>query len=118
MSAGKMRDNVERWLIHEGLSFEDVKNPENSFQIEKQNFRCLHQNQNPFLELTLQLKYLKQFLQSSLLSQETNNFLLFLDHLVVKQNMLLPLQLALKKMVAKTMHYFFVFQGMSFSNCT
>ncbi len=28
-----MRDNVERWLIHEGLSFEDVKNPENSFQI-------------------------------------------------------------------------------------
>ena len=29
----KMRDNIERWLIHEGLSFEDVKNPENSFQI-------------------------------------------------------------------------------------
>lgn len=28
-----MRDNVERWLIHEGLSFEDVKNPENAFQI-------------------------------------------------------------------------------------
>lgn len=28
-----MRDNVERWLIHEGLSFEDVKNPENVFQI-------------------------------------------------------------------------------------
>ena len=28
-----MRDNVERWLIHEGLSFEDIKNPENSFQI-------------------------------------------------------------------------------------
>ncbi len=28
-----MRDNVERWLIHEGLSFEELKNPENSFQI-------------------------------------------------------------------------------------
>ena len=28
-----MRDNMERWLIHEGHSFEDVKNPENSFQI-------------------------------------------------------------------------------------
>ena len=28
-----MRDNVERWVIHEGLSFEQVKNPENSFQI-------------------------------------------------------------------------------------
>lgn len=28
-----MRDNVERWLIHEGLSFEDIKNPENVFQI-------------------------------------------------------------------------------------
>ena len=28
-----MRDNIERWLIHDGLSFEDVKNPENSFQI-------------------------------------------------------------------------------------
>ncbi len=28
-----MRDNIERWLIHEGLSFEEVKNPENSFQI-------------------------------------------------------------------------------------
>jgi len=28
-----MRDNVERWVIHEGLSFEEVKNPENSFQI-------------------------------------------------------------------------------------
>ncbi|MHA7647315.1 DUF2299 family protein [Nitrosopumilus sp. S4] len=33
MSAARMRDNVERWLIHEGLSFEDVKNSENSFQI-------------------------------------------------------------------------------------
>jgi len=28
-----MRDSVERWLIHEGLSFEEVKNPENIFQI-------------------------------------------------------------------------------------
>ncbi len=28
-----MRDNMERWLIHEGHSFEEVKNPENSFQI-------------------------------------------------------------------------------------
>ena len=28
-----MRDNVERWLIHEGLSFEEVKNSENAFQI-------------------------------------------------------------------------------------
>ncbi|MHA7733749.1 DUF2299 family protein [Nitrosopumilus sp. S6] len=33
MSASKIRDNVERWLIHEGLSFEDIKNPENTFQI-------------------------------------------------------------------------------------
>jgi len=28
-----MRDNVERWVIHEGLSFEEIKNPENNFQI-------------------------------------------------------------------------------------
>ena len=28
-----MRDNVERWLIHESHSFEFVKNPENSFHI-------------------------------------------------------------------------------------
>ena len=28
-----MRDNIERWLTHEGLSFEEIKNPENSFQI-------------------------------------------------------------------------------------
>ena len=28
-----MRDNIERWLIHESLSFEEVKNPENSFHI-------------------------------------------------------------------------------------
>ena len=33
MSASRMRDSVERWLIHEGLSFEEVKNPENIFQI-------------------------------------------------------------------------------------
>ncbi len=33
MSASRLRDSVERWLIHEGLSFEEVKNPENSFQI-------------------------------------------------------------------------------------
>lgn len=28
-----MHDNVERWLTHEGLSFEDIKNSENTFQI-------------------------------------------------------------------------------------
>ena len=28
-----MRDSVERWVIHEGLSFGEVKNPENNFQI-------------------------------------------------------------------------------------
>ncbi|MGV7226325.1 MAG: DUF2299 family protein [Nitrosopumilus sp.] len=33
MSVSRMRDNVERWVIHEGLSFEEVKNPENNFQI-------------------------------------------------------------------------------------
>ena len=33
MAASKMRDNVERWLIHEGLSFEDIKSTENTFQI-------------------------------------------------------------------------------------
>ena len=33
MVSSKMRDNVERWMIHEGLSFENVKNDENSFQI-------------------------------------------------------------------------------------
>ena len=33
MSSPKMRDNVERWLIHEGLSFEEVKNQDNTFQI-------------------------------------------------------------------------------------
>ena len=33
MSVSKMRDSVERWIIHEGLSFEDVKNSDNIFQI-------------------------------------------------------------------------------------
>ena len=33
MGESKMRDNVERWLIHEGHSFEEIKNKENSFQI-------------------------------------------------------------------------------------
>jgi len=33
MSAARMRDNMERWLIHEGHKFEEVKNPDNSFQI-------------------------------------------------------------------------------------
>lgn len=33
MSTSKLRDNVERWLIHEGLSFEEIKSTENSFQI-------------------------------------------------------------------------------------
>ena len=33
MSVSRMRDNIERWVIHEGLSFEEVKNPENSFQV-------------------------------------------------------------------------------------
>lgn len=33
MGTSRMRDNVERWLIHEGLSFEDMKNAENTFQI-------------------------------------------------------------------------------------
>ena len=28
-----MRDNMEIWLIHEGHSFDEIKNPENSFQI-------------------------------------------------------------------------------------
>jgi hypothetical protein len=33
MAVSRMRDNVERWIIHEGLQSEEVKNPENSFQI-------------------------------------------------------------------------------------
>jgi hypothetical protein len=34
MAISKMRDNVERWVIHEGLSFEEIKNPDNVFQIQ------------------------------------------------------------------------------------
>ena len=33
MSTNRMRNNVERWLIHESHSFEFIKNPENSFHI-------------------------------------------------------------------------------------
>ena len=33
LSSSRMRDNVERWLIHEGLSFEEIKSEENSFHI-------------------------------------------------------------------------------------
>ena len=33
MNMSRMRDNVERWLIHEGLPFDEVKSNENSFQI-------------------------------------------------------------------------------------
>ena len=33
LSASRMRDNVERWLIHESLPFNQIKNEENSFQI-------------------------------------------------------------------------------------
>ena len=33
MSVSRMRDSVERWMIHEGLSFDGVKNPENIFQV-------------------------------------------------------------------------------------
>lgn len=33
MSVSRMRDNIERWLTHEGLSFDEIKNPENSFQV-------------------------------------------------------------------------------------
>jgi hypothetical protein len=33
MSASRMRDNVERWLIHESLPFDQVKSAENAFQI-------------------------------------------------------------------------------------
>jgi len=33
MSSQRMRDNIERWLIHESLSFEEIKNSENSFHI-------------------------------------------------------------------------------------
>lgn len=33
MSTSRMRDNVERWLIHESLPFNNVKSEENSFQV-------------------------------------------------------------------------------------
>ena len=33
MSASRMRDDIERWLIHESLSFEEIKNPDNVFHI-------------------------------------------------------------------------------------
>ena len=33
MTISKMKDNVERWLIHESHSFESIKNDENSFNI-------------------------------------------------------------------------------------
>ncbi len=33
MTISKMKENVERWLIHESHSFESIKNPENTFQI-------------------------------------------------------------------------------------
>ena len=33
MATSRMRDNVERWLIHESMSFEGVKSIENSFQV-------------------------------------------------------------------------------------
>lgn len=33
MSTSGIRDNIERWLIHEDLSFEEMKNSENSFHI-------------------------------------------------------------------------------------
>ena len=33
MATSRMRDNVERWLIHESMSFEGVKSTENSFQV-------------------------------------------------------------------------------------
>ncbi len=33
MNVSKIRNSVERWLIHEGLSFEETKNTKNSFHI-------------------------------------------------------------------------------------
>ena len=33
MSNNRLRDSVERWLIHESHTFEFVKNPENTFHI-------------------------------------------------------------------------------------
>lgn len=29
----RLRDNVERWLIHENYSFQEIKNPDDSFRI-------------------------------------------------------------------------------------
>ena len=33
MGNPRMKDNIERWLIHESRSFEEIKNSENSFHI-------------------------------------------------------------------------------------
>ena len=33
MGESRLRDSVERWLIHEGLSFESIKSTENIFQM-------------------------------------------------------------------------------------
>ncbi|MSV26443.1 MAG: DUF2299 domain-containing protein, partial [Nitrosarchaeum sp.] len=33
MTGDKMKESVERWLIHENHSFQSIKNPENNFQI-------------------------------------------------------------------------------------
>ena len=33
MNNSKLRDNIERWLIHESLSFEEIKSDENSFHV-------------------------------------------------------------------------------------
>ncbi|MCH8915292.1 MAG: DUF2299 family protein [Thaumarchaeota archaeon] len=33
MNSSKMQENIERWLTHEGHSFEEIKNKVNSFQI-------------------------------------------------------------------------------------
>jgi len=33
MGSSKMRDNIERWLIHESLSFDEISNSENNFHI-------------------------------------------------------------------------------------
>ncbi|MDH3277446.1 MAG: DUF2299 domain-containing protein [Nitrosopumilus sp.] len=33
MSSNRMKDSIERWLIHESHSFEFIKNSENSFHI-------------------------------------------------------------------------------------
>ena len=33
MAVSKMRDSVERWLVHEGFSFTDKSTPEDSFRV-------------------------------------------------------------------------------------